>query len=74
MKSILFIAFLAIAAISCDTPESTTGSDISQPPPMSDSSMISSEDTVTTTPVDTTSTIPEPMPEPTPEPVDTTNP
>ncbi|HTF27585.1 MAG TPA: hypothetical protein VK625_02005 [Flavitalea sp.] len=63
MKSILFIAFLAIATIGCDTPESTTGTESA--PPMSDStsttdsaSMSTPTDTVTTTPVDTTSTLP----------------
>ncbi len=66
MKYILFSAFLAIAAFSCDTPENTTGSDISSPP-MSDSTMIMPGDTVMTTPVDTTSSLPESMPETLPE-------
>jgi hypothetical protein len=55
MKSILFIAFLAIAAIGCDTPENTTGSDTSAPPTTTDSTMTtpSTTDTVTTMPADT---------------------
>lgn len=54
MKSILFIAFLAIAAVGCDTPENTTGSDTSAPPMSSDSTMTTPSDTTTTTPMDTT--------------------
>lgn len=66
MKSILFFAFVVMAAIGCDTPESTSGSEISSPP-MSDSTMVAPNDTVMTTPVDTTSSLPEPMPETQPE-------
>lgn len=67
MKSIVFIAFLALAAAGCHSPEKTTGSDMSSPPAMSsDSSSMStpsttaptSTDTVATTPVDTTGTKP----------------
>lgn len=54
MKSILFIAFLAIATVGCDTPENTTGSDTSAPP-ASDTTMTTPTDTTTTTPMDTTS-------------------
>lgn len=57
MKSILFIAFLAIAAVGCDTPEKSTGSDTTttgdtmttQPMPA---------DTTASMPVDTTTTMP----------------
>ena len=60
MKSILFIAFLALATIGCDTPENSTGSDttntdtaVTQPSGMG-------ADTSATVPVDTTSTTPNP--------------
>jgi hypothetical protein len=59
MKSILFIAGLAIATIiGCDTPESSTGNE-TQSPPMT-------TDTTTTTPMpsdntDTSMTTPTPM-------------
>jgi hypothetical protein len=62
MKSILFIAFLAIATIGCDTPENSTGSDTSSPPMTSDTTTTTnpSTDTSTTTPVDTTTSTPNP--------------
>lgn len=64
MKSILFIAFLAIATIGCDTPAESTGSDtttgdtaVSQPSGMgSDTASSVPMDTTTTTPSDTTTT------------------
>jgi len=71
MKSILFIAFLAFAAAGagCHSPEKSTGGDMSSPPPIStDSSGMTTPsngsgsttpDTVTTTPVDTTSSAPK---------------
>lgn len=56
MKSIIFIAFLAVAAVGCDTPGATTKSD---PSAMDTTSTMPSPamstDTVVTTPVDTTS-------------------
>ena len=62
MKSILFIAFLAIATIGCDTPESSTGSDPSSPPMTSDTATTqpsgTGDDTSTMTPTDTTTTMP----------------
>jgi hypothetical protein len=61
MKSILFIAFLAIATIGCDTPESSTGTDTSSPP-MSDTATTQPSgtgmDTSATVPTDTTTTMP----------------
>ena len=63
MKSILFIAFLAIATIGCDTPESSTGTDTSSPP-MSDTITTQPSgvetDTSATMPVDTTTSTPNP--------------
>jgi hypothetical protein len=63
MKSILFIAFLAIATIGCDTPESSTGSDTTSPP-MSDTATTQpsgvGSDTAATMPVDTTTSTPNP--------------
>lgn len=64
MKSILFIAFLAIATIGCDTPESSTGSDTTSPP-MSDTTTTTQPsgvetDTSATMPVDTTTSTPNP--------------
>ena len=62
MKSILFIAFLAIATIGCDTPENSTGSDTSSPPMTSDTATSQpsgmGSDTSATTPTDTTTTMP----------------
>ena len=59
MKSILFIAFLAIATIGCDTPENSTGSDTTSPPMSSDTAISqpsgTGSDTAATMPVDTTS-------------------
>ena len=65
MKSILFIAFLAIATIGCDTPEKSTGSDTTSP---------SMSDTVATQPMgtDTTATMPVDTTTSTPNPSDTT--
>lgn len=65
MKSILFIAFLALATIGCDTPEKSTGSDTSTPPMSSDTattqpSGMSSDTSTTTMPVDTTTSTPNP--------------
>lgn len=63
MKSILFIAFLAIATIGCDTPENSTGSDTTSPP-MSDTATTQPSgmgtDTAATMPVDTTTSTPNP--------------
>ena len=63
MKSILFIAFLAIATIGCDTPEKSTGSDTTTPP-MSDTATTQpssmGSDTAATMPVDTTTSTPNP--------------
>lgn len=55
MKTLFFAAFLAFAAVGCDTPENTTGTDA--PPATTDSTMTSpsTTDTVTTMPADTTS-------------------
>ena len=60
MKSILFIAFLALATIGCDTPQESTGSDttntdtaVTQPSGMP-------ADTSATVPVDTTTSTPNP--------------
>ncbi len=63
MKSILLGLFLAIAAIGCDTPENSTGTDVdlSAPPPSTTDTMMTSPittDTVITTPVDTTGSMP----------------
>jgi hypothetical protein len=63
MKSIVFISFLAIAALGCHSPEKSTGSDMSTSPTMSSDSSTRSTpstttDTVATTPVDTTGTKP----------------
>jgi PBP1b-binding outer membrane lipoprotein LpoB len=63
MKSILFIAFLALATIGCDTPEKSTGSDTTAPP-MSDTATQQpsgvGSDTAATMPVDTTTSTPNP--------------
>jgi hypothetical protein len=59
MKSILFIAFLALATIGCDTPEKSTGSDTTAPP-MSDTATQLPTDTAATMPVDTTTSTPNP--------------
>jgi PBP1b-binding outer membrane lipoprotein LpoB len=62
MKSILFIAFLALATIGCDTPEKSTGSDTTAPP-MSDTAATQpgmASDTAATMPVDTTTSTPNP--------------
>lgn len=59
MKSILFIAFLAIATIGCDTPAESTGSDTTTPP-MSDTVVTQPTDTAMQTPVDTTTSTPNP--------------
>jgi hypothetical protein len=60
MKSIVFIAFLAFAAASCQSPEKSTGSDSSTSPVIGDSALSapSTTDTVAITPVDTIGTIP----------------
>ena len=76
MKSILFIAFLAIATIGCDTPESSTGTDTSSPP-MSDTATTQPSGTgmdtaTTTTPTDTTSSMPSDTTTTSPNPTDTT--
>ena len=63
MKSILFIAFLALATIGCDTPEKSTGSDTTSPP-MSDTATQQpsgmGSDTSASMPVDTTTSMPNP--------------
>ncbi len=63
MKSILFIAFLALATIGCDTPEKSTGSDTTSPS-MSDTATTQpsgmGSDTAATMPVDTTTSTPNP--------------
>lgn len=58
MKSILFIAFLALATIGCDTPENSTGSDTTNTDTAVTQPM--GADTTATVPVDTTSTTPNP--------------
>lgn len=65
MKSILFIALLAIGtAIGCDTPENSTGNNTQSPPMTTDTAtttpMPNDADTMTTTPMDTTTTTPNP--------------
>ena len=59
------MAFLAFAAVGCDTPENTTGTDA---PPMTDSTNMTTDsmstmpsDTMTTMPGDTTSMPSQPM-------------
>jgi hypothetical protein len=64
MKSILFIAFLALATIGCDTPDHSTGSgsDTTSPPMSTDTSNTMSQpsgtgsDTSANMPMDTTTT------------------
>lgn len=62
MKSIILIAFLAIAATGCTSPEQSTGSDTSTTPTISNDTAVSTTpmttDTVLTTPVDTTGSQP----------------
>ncbi|MEP7259040.1 MAG: hypothetical protein ABI687_11635 [Flavitalea sp.] len=56
MKSIVFFAFLAVAAIGCDTPGATSQTDQSAVDTTSAmTSPAMTTDTVVTTPVDTTS-------------------
>lgn len=61
MKSILCALVFTVAIIGCDTPENSSGNEISEPPiNTADSAVITPEkqDTVITTPVDTTGSIP----------------
>lgn len=63
MKSILFIAFLALATIGCDTPEKSTGSDTA--PLITNDTAVTAPsgmdtDTSTITPTDTTTQSPNP--------------
>jgi len=60
MKSILFIAFLAIATIGCDTPQESTGSDTTTPTADTATTQPSGMDTSATMPVDTTTSTPNP--------------
>jgi hypothetical protein len=62
MKSILFIAFLALATVGCDTPEKSTGSDTTSPTSDTATQQPSGmgSDTAATMPVDTTTSMPNP--------------
>jgi PBP1b-binding outer membrane lipoprotein LpoB len=60
MKSILFIAFLALATIGCDTPEKSTGSDTTAPPMSDTAAQQMGTDTAASMPVDTTTSMPNP--------------
>ena len=60
MKSILFIAFLALATIGCDTPEKSTGSDTTAPPMSDTATQQMGHDTAASMPVDTTTSMPNP--------------
>jgi hypothetical protein len=60
MKSILFIAFLALATIGCDTPEKSTGSDTTSPPMSDTAAQQMGTDTAASMPVDTTTSMPNP--------------
>ena len=67
MKSIILAAFFAVAIIGCNSPEKSTGNDVSSPPSTTDTMTTTpaTTDTVTTTPVDTTGSMPS-------QPMDTT--